>query len=509
MESIGCPSSRNFSVNYELDSRASEMLTGEVWADSTQLNCESRNAPRVVVLECGWPGDPSYTTLQIACASFSVRRMKARRGTGYGLWFRTAERLPESGRSDRAQHAALTITLVLLVFDAGCGGTLSPAKAPQGLSAIQHIVIIIKENRSFDNYFGTFPGADGATSGKISTGQQIPLGPSPNLTTHDICHSWSCTLEAMDGGKMDKFNLIPGGDVNGDYLAYSQFHEAGIPNYFKYARNFVLADHMFSSLHGSTFPNRLYSVAAQSGGVISSPVGTSNWGCDAPATTTVTVLHSDGTETNEYPCFDFKTLPDELEAAGVSWKFYAAGPGQPGYIYSTLDAIKHIRNSSLWTRHVVPIFQFISDAQNGNLPALSWLMPNLAADEHPLSSVCVGENWTVDEINAIMQGPQWGSSAIFVTYDESGDFYDHVPPPKVDPFGLGMRVPLLIISPFAKKGYVSHTTYTMGSILRFVEARFNLQPLTDRDGLANDVFDSFDFGQQPLPPLVLQPRQCP
>lgn len=432
-----------------------------------------------------------------------------RPGNGFGANFCAEIALIESGRTKGARYAPLLLTICLLVLDSGCGGGAS-TQTPQGLSKIQHIVIIIKENHSFDNYFGTFPNADGATSGKISTGQIIPLGQTPDPTSHDICHTWSCTLEAMDGGNMDKFNLIPGGDVNGDYLAYTEFHEAGIPSYFKYAQNFALADHMFSSIHGPTFPNRLYAITAQAGGVISDPAPTTgNWGCDAPATTTVTVLHGDGTETNEYPCFDFKTLPDELQTAGVSWKFYAASPGQPGYIYSTLDAIKHIRNSSLWAEDVVPISQFITDAQNGTLPAVSWLMPTLAADEHPLDSVCVGENWTVEQINTVMQGPQWDSTAIFLTYDESGDFYDQVPPPNVDTFGLGMRVPLLIISPYAKKGYVSHTTYSIGSILKFVETRFNLQPLTDRDGLANDIVDSFDFSQRPLPPLVLQQRQCP
>jgi phospholipase C len=435
--------------------------------------------------------------------------MKGRREQSSSARSLARRPLPGDGRPGTVPCRALIIPIICAVLYAACGVVISPTETPHDLSAVQHIVIIMKENRSFDNYFGTFPGADGATSGKISTGMVIRMGQTPDLTSHDICHTWDCTLEAMDSGKMDKFNLIPGGDVNGDYLAYTQFSERGVPNYFKYARNFVLADHMFASMHGPTFPNRLYAVAGQSGGVISDPKGTNNWGCDAPATATVTVLHSDGTETNEYPCFDFKTLPDELEAAGITWKFYAPSAGDPGYTYSTLDAIKDIRDSSLWSEHVVPSSQFATDAQNGNLPSVSWVVPALRSSEHPLASTCVGEDWTVGQVNAVMQGPLWDSSAIFVTYDESGDFYDHVPPPTVDQFGLGMRVPLLIVSPFAKRGYISHTTYSPGSILKFVEARFNVEPLSDRDGLANDLFDSFDFSQQPLPPLVLQPRQCP
>ena len=405
----------------------------------------------------------------------------------------------------------------MLMLEAGCGGTrtYSPQQGPQGLSAIQHIVVIIKENRSFDHYFGTFPGADGATTGKISTGRVIPLGPAPDRMTHGISLSWEESHEAIDAGKMDKFDLITGGNVNGDYAAYTQLHEQGIPNYFQYARNFVLADHMFSSAYGPTFPNRLYSIAAQAGGVISNPeiIGnpehTTSWGCDAPATATVRVLFNFYLNSNEYPCFDFSTLPDELEAAGVTWKFYTLNSDDPDYTFTTPDAIRHLRFSSLWADHVLSASQFITDAQNGNLPAVTWLMSPVSASEHPTSSICVGENWTVNQVNAVMQGPEWNSSAIFITYDESGGFYDHVPPPRVDPFGPSMRVPLLIISPYAKKGYVSHTTYSMASILKFVEARFNLRPLTDRDALANDIFDSFDFNQQPLPPLILQPRQCP
>jgi len=154
----------------------------------------------------------------------------------------------------------------------------SPAAAagmPPGVDKIQHIVFIIKENRTLDNYFGTFPGADGATHGTISTGQVIPLGHTPDKTSRDIDHSWQAALTAIDGGKMDKFDLIRGGNMNGDYLAYTQLREADIPNYFAYARHFVLADRMFSSLTGPSFPNHLYTVGAQSGGAINNPTSRS------------------------------------------------------------------------------------------------------------------------------------------------------------------------------------------------------------------------------------------
>ena len=132
-----------------------------------------------------------------------------------------------------------------------------------------------------------------------------------------------------------------------------------------------------------------------------------------------------------------------------------------------------------------------------------------AASEHPPDSSCLGENWTVNQLNALMQGPQWYSTAVFITWDDFGGFYDHVPPPKVDNFGFGPRVPLLVISPYAKKGLISHTVYEFSSLLKFVETRYGLDPLTDRDTQANDLLDSFDFDQDPLPPVILQTRRCP
>jgi hypothetical protein len=173
-----------------------------------------------------------------------------------------------------------------------------------------------------------------------------------------------------------------------------------------------------------------------------------------------------------------------------------------------LDAVNHIRNSSVWGTNVVPDTQFVTDAQNGNLPAMSWLVTGKAS-EHPVYSTCYGENWTVQQINAIMQGPDWNSTAIFLTWDDFGGFYDHVAPPGVDQFGLGIRVPMLIISPYAKTGYISHTQYEFASVLKFVEERFGLPPLTARDAAANDMLDSFDFTQQPRSPLLLQTRSCP
>jgi phospholipase C len=380
---------------------------------------------------------------------------------------------------------------------------------PPGMTKIKHVVFIIKENRTFDNYFGTFPGADGATAGTISTGETIPLGRTPDRTPHDIGHSFQNAITAINGGQMNQFDLIPGGNVNGQLLAYTQLTEDDIPNYFAYARSFVLADAMFSSLTGPSFPNHLYTVGAQSGGAINNPARSGGkWGCDADDGADVQVLNEDGSVSRQYPCFDFTTLADRLEAISKSWKYYAPPQGQPGYIWSALDAIAHIRLTDLWTQHVVPDTQFEEDARSGNLPAVSWLVTG-AASEHPPDSSCVGENWTVRQVNAIMEGPLWKSTAIFITWDDFGGFYDHVPPPTVDNFGFGPRVPLLILSPYAKPGFISHTVYEFSSLLKFVEARYRLAALTARDREANDLLDSFDFHQRPRKPLLLQERPCP
>jgi phospholipase C len=388
-------------------------------------------------------------------------------------------------------------------------------KSGQGdITAIQHIIFIIKENHSFDNYFGQYPGADGATSGVLSTGQTMTLEHTPDQST-DVGHDWTSSLTAMDGGKMDNFDLILYANVNGALISYSQMTQADIPNYYSYAQHFVLGDHMFSSLHGESYSNRLYSIAATSGGVftVPQPLGSQkaayDWGCDDPSDYAVRLLNDDtGVISNSFPCFDFETLADSLQNAGLSWKYYAPPQGQQGYQFSAYDSINHIRNSSLWTENVVPDTQFAQDAANGNLPAVSWLVtgPN---SEHPPNSTCQGENWSVEQLNALMQGPDWGTSAVFLTYDEFGGFYDHMPVPPLDVYGLGPRVPFLIISPYAQPGYISHTQYEPSSVLKFIEERFNLPFLTERDANANDTTDSFNFSQTPNAPLVLTPRTCP
>jgi phospholipase C len=328
----------------------------------------------------------------------------------------------------------------------------------------------------------------------------------------DLDHSWTATNAAIDGGKMDGYDLSQNCTQNGDYLCYGQLYQSDIPNYWTYAQNFVLSDAFFSSLSGESFPNHLYTVGAQSGGAIDNPqsqIKKGQWGCDADSTTGVTILNPDGTTTKQFPCFNFSTLADSLNSAGISWRSYQPAPNESGYIWAAFRAINQIYNSPYWTSNVSSYSNFVADAQAGNLAAVNWLVMPGDQSEHPVSSSCVGENWTVQQINAIMQGPQWSSTAIFLTWDDYGGFYDHAVPSKLDQFGLGPRVPMLIISPYSIKGKISHTQYEFSSMLKFVEDRYGLPTLTQRDAQANDMSDSFDFSQTPLAPMILQTRTCP
>jgi phospholipase C len=393
---------------------------------------------------------------------------------------------------DFTPKATLSLAVLLAVALSfwGCSGRQS--------AGIEHTVIILQENHTFDNYFGTFSGADGATSGLTSTGLIVSLTPLPDMDYDNLCNTWDCALLAMDGGKMDNFDLI-----NGGLSAYTQASSQEIPHYWEYAQHFVLADRYFTSVHGPSFPNHLFTVAAQSGGVIDNvSAGSDGVACDGSPTGTATVIDASGNRTEQSPCFDFMTLPDLLEAAGISWKYYIDGDG-------IFAVIRHIRNSSMWTQNRASMAQFIQDAQSGQLPAVSWVIASYEGSEHPPNSICAGDNQTAEIINSIMQGPAWNSTTIFVTYDDFGGFYDHVPPPQLDQDGLGPRVPLLVISPFAKPGYISHTLYEHSSMLKFIETRYDLRSLTARDAAANNMLDSFDFGQRPQPPVILQPHQCP
>ncbi|MGB8646320.1 MAG: alkaline phosphatase family protein [Anaerolineae bacterium] len=397
-----------------------------------------------------------------------------------------------------------------------------PASAQSGtpaasLTPIQHIIIIDKENRTFDNYFGTFPGADGATTYKTLGGYTRKLNHQPDNLSNGIAHTAQDAHLAYDGGKMDKFSQIPGAMQNGVDEADAQLYQSDIPNYWRYASAFTLADRVFSMIMGPSFPNHLFSIAIRDNQVdnnpaISDPTMWSRWGCDAPAGTTVEQRFSDGTTSNIFPCFNFTTLGDLLTAHNISWKYYAPAQDQSGYQWSAYNAIAHIRQTDQWAAHVVPVENFAADAASGNLPAVSWLVEDADHSEHAPHSVCIGENWSVQQINAIMQNPAlWQTTAIILTWDDFGGMYDHVPPPQgPNPqIEYGFRVPTILISPYAKPGHIDHTTYSFPAMLKFVEANYGLPPLGALDKVSPNMFAAFNFSQAPLPPLILTQRTCP
>ena len=306
-----------------------------------------------------------------------------------------------------------------------------------------------------------------------------------------------------------------------DDLAYKQYTEADLPNYWQYARRFVIADHFFSGMLGPSFPGHSFTVAAQAGWALGNPSQIVPWGCDDLPGTTLSVLdHGTCTAHDVFPCMDFPTLPDILPTERT-WRFYGSPePPLVGPIWTTLDAVNHIRHGAQWTSNVVNADQFVQDVQSHHLANVVWLVDQDLADEHPPLNLCFGENWTVSHLNALMQSDYWTNSVVIITWDDFGGWYDHVPPPRQygcdadHPYGLGFRLPLLILSPYARPGFVLHSLAHHGSIARFVEAIFHLGSLHDLDPAAqdtpdtSDLLEAFDFTQTPLPPLPLTERNC-
>jgi len=378
-----------------------------------------------------------------------------------------------------------------------CSSSSGPGPIIKGTTPIKHVVIIIKENRSFDHMFGKFPGVNGATTG-LCGNKVLKLYSAPDAVQHDLGHESGSSRAAIDNGKMDGFCLVSGGS---DDSSYQQFNSSTIPGYWALAQQSVIADNFFSSVSGASFPNHQYTIAAQSGGVYSNPANSNGyWGCDAPKGAFVYGVDLvTGQQFTTFPCQDYKTLGDTLTSAGLNWKSYAPVPGQQGYGWNAYNAVKHIRFGSGWN-NVVPTTDFVGDAGGStcNLPAVSWVVPDFVHSEHPVSPMSVGEAWTLQQVNAVTQGPCASSSVIFLTWDDFGGFYDHVPPPTRDKIGFGIRVPLLIISPYAPAG-VFHNQANLDSMLAFVEANWGLKSLTTNDGQADNLMSVFNFGHmQPL-----------
>jgi len=388
--------------------------------------------------------------------------------------------------------------LAATLFAVGCGNTPSgathtdatsttppdgpnsspmDAPAPTASDKIKHIVVVVKENHTFDNYFGSFPGADGIA--QITTNHGVIAPPrAPDRTPRDLCHAHSCALADLAGGAMNGWDSVAGASQNGDDLTYAQYTEADIPNYWQYARHFALADRFFANVLGPSFPGHTFVLAAQAG---------------------------------------WATGPDILPP-GVDWKFYGSNFYVLPEIWSMFDAVNGVRNGPGWA-NIVKETNFETDIDNGTLPAVSFLVNQDLDSEHPnVGSVCSGENWTVGRLNRLMASDYWKDTAVLFTMDDFGGWYDHVPPPRAygcnpaGPYGLGFRLPLIVISPYSKKG-VYHEVAEQASIPRFIETVFKTPTLSSmdpaaQDGQANDLTGMFDFTQEPLLPLILGTRTC-
>jgi phospholipase C len=373
----------------------------------------------------------------------------------------------------------------------------SPSQSPG--AKIQHVVIIIQENRSVDNLFNGFPGADTVATGLTHTGQSVPLKPVSFARPGDPCHTHECWVTSYDAGKMDGFDLVPTKFPN------HTFNYAVVPTseskpYWDLASRFTLGDRMFQSNTGPSFPAHQYLISAQSGLADNNPDGDrigAVWGCDAPPPTRVALIQPAGGEA--YPCFDYQTLGDVLDAHGTSWRYYAPAIGSSGSNWSAYQAIRHIRFGADWAKDVTsPETQILNDITSGQLAQVTWVAPSLTNSDHAGSKSLTGPQWVASITNAIGASPYWNNTAIFIVWDDWGGWYDHVAPTQLDAMGLGFRVPLIVVSPYARPGYVSHVNHEFASILKFTEESFGLPSLNQSDIRADDLADCFNFTQPPL-----------
>jgi phospholipase C len=349
----------------------------------------------------------------------------------------------------------------------------------------------MQENRSFDHLFNGFPGADTVSSG-MNNGTVVPLTVTPLGNGPDLDHTHTGWWRQWDGGKMDNFGSTG--------PAYSFIDPRETVPYWTLAKEFTLGDRMFQSNTGPSFVAHQYMIAGQSGGASENPTS-APWGCDAPLGTTVPLIGPNGTDLpGVFPCFDYPTMADLLDAKGISWRYYAPGPTTDSFfILSAYQAIRHIRYGADWSSDVVtPETQVLTDIAAGELAQVTWIVPSLNNSDHP-GAPAQGPDWVASIVNAIGASKFWNSTTIFIAWDDWGGFYDHVPPPQTDDMGLGFRVPVIVVGPYAKRGYISHVTHESSGFLRYMEEVFNLPTLGTRDATADDFRDCFDYTQTPAP----------
>jgi phospholipase C len=457
---------------------------------------------------------------------------------------------------------------VLAVFAVACttatvAAQMSPSQSPQrarGIRALDHLIFIVQENRSFDHYFGTYPGADGIPTkpdGDYAVCIPDPYQGGrcvPPYITHEVefeggPHTHASSVRDVNGGKMDGFiaslrpeegscwvdpsqprcaeQLGPQGQPD----VMSTLTRRDIPNYWAYADHFALEDHMFAPVDSWTMPSHLFLV--------------SGWSAYCPTANPMSCVSDINLKGDDHrwdygepPIYAWTDVTWLLDSQGVSWRTFVGNhtcwqhrtcDDPEGRTYNTSNNRNVLPGFTSFSDgeradgiedNIRPVDDYLASAGDGSLPSVSWIFPTAATSEHPTSQSTprTGMAYVTRLVNAAMQGPDWDSTAIFLTWDDWGGFYDHVVPPRVDGNGYGLRVPGLVISPWAKPGFVDHTELSFDSYLRLIEDRFlggqRLDPKTDgrpdarptvRERIANPLNAAFDFTQDPVPPLVLEP----
>jgi len=385
------------------------------------------------------------------------------------------------------------------------GFAADPSGSPRG--KIQHVVIILQENRSTDNLFHGLPGADTANSGLDSNGNVVQLKQEPLVEIYDFAHTHKAFLNAYDNGKMDGANLnkaqcgiSPECKALPPDLNYAYVQRSDIAEYFTLAEEYAFGDRMFQTNQGQSYPAHQFIIAGTSEPSVGSDLfvsenpflGGINVGCKAPKSSRVLEIEPNGKEDlTTYPCFEHATLMDLLDAKHRTWKYYTNASDS---VWNGPNSIKHIRFGAGWKNVVVPESRVLRDIASGHLADVAWVNPNSDESDHPGVTNGTGPAWVASIVNAIGKSGYWKNTAIFVSWDDWGGLYDHVAPTIYDSYEYGLRVPLVVVSPYAKRGYVSHVTHDFGSILKFTEETFGLPSLGFADARADDLSDCFNFG---------------
>jgi phospholipase C len=409
----------------------------------------------------------------------------------------------------RGRALRLGLAVGMLCAIASAFAPVEHARAADPATPIKHFIVLMQENHTFDNYFGTYPGADG-----IPDGICMPIDPNVeggdcvapyHLGTNDVSlddpdHSNTTSRLQYDDGKMDGFIYALDQKNQDGRLAMGYYDDSDVPYYWNLADEYVLFDRFFSSYAGPSFTNHVFWVAGR--GPNPDPK----------------ILNLD-----EYP-----SIFDELQSAGVSWKFYVQNY-EPGLNYRTLYDYPADRAAQVvWNpllsydrfiddpelnSHIVDLNEYFTDLDQGTLPEVAYIAPS-GPSEHPPGSLLSGQRFVRSLIQALMRSDLWTDSALMVTYDDWGGWYDHVSPPQVDADGYGFRVPSFLVGGYAKKGFIDSTTLDHTSILKFIEDNWSLAPLASRDAAANSIVGAFDFGSPPREPVFfgmerVAPDQAP